>query len=373
MTNDSMPTPHGAEHNGAAPGVGRPRAHVAWQLRSQAAVCAAMGSPLYALLLDRSADDVERGGVCWTLLGDHVAPGRGHALALRFLAAAHRMVLTGRAPALARHYPSVGGSPGASAWEDLRTLVEAERSELSALVALPCQTNEVGRSAALIGGFLAVSARTGLPLRLLEVGASAGLNLRWDRFSYGGGGGFWGPPDSPVDLSSHWRAPPPHTAAKVEVAERRGCDRAPVDPATEEGRLALSASVWADQPARLALLHGAIKIAASVPARLDRAPLVDWTATALGEARDRVATVVYHSVVEEYLPAETRAAFRSAVESAGRAARAGAPLAWLRLEPMSDLRRHELTLTTWPGGESAALGSCGPHGTDVSWSGGGVR
>ena len=46
----------------------------------------------------------------------------------------------------------------------------------------------------IVGGFLAVAAHTGLPLRTFEVGASAGLNLRWDRFFYEARGATWGPP-----------------------------------------------------------------------------------------------------------------------------------------------------------------------------------
>jgi hypothetical protein len=38
----------------------------------------------------------------------------------------------------------------------------------------------------LIGGFLRVAAMTRRPLRLLEVGSSAGLNLRWDHYRYEG-------------------------------------------------------------------------------------------------------------------------------------------------------------------------------------------
>ncbi len=373
MTHDSMPSGGADPVIGPEPGTARPVAQVAWQLRAQAAACAAMGSPLYAHLLERAAEDVERRGPTWRVLSAHLAPGRGDALALRFLAAVHRLVLTGRAPALARHYPSAGGSPGPSAWEDLRALVEEQGPSLSELVALPCQTNEVGRAAALVGGFLAVAARTGLPLRILEGGASAGLNLRWDRFRYGGGGAAWGPLDSPVDLSGHWTAPPPHLDAEVTMVERRGCDRSPVDPFTEEGRLALSASVWADQPHRLALLRGAIAIAERLPAPVDEAPLEAWVAKVLAEPRPGVATVLYHSVVAEYLPQAARSSLEEAIAAAGRRATAAAPLAWLRLEPETDVRRHALTLTLWPDGEEAVLGTCGAHGTAVRWTAQGVR
>src|SRR5438034_5449361 len=108
---------------------------------------------------------------------------RASALALRFMGAVHRLVLEGRAPALARHYPSAGGEAGLEgAWAAFRDTLEQHRDTLRALVTSPVQTNEVGRSAALLGGFLLVARETGLPLRLLELGASAGLNLRWDHY-----------------------------------------------------------------------------------------------------------------------------------------------------------------------------------------------
>jgi len=140
-----------------------------------------MGSPLYTELLERAAEDVEAGGPAWTILSAHVAPGRGDAIALRLMAAVHRLVLNGKAPALAQHYPSVDGGRGVSgAWEAFRGVLEERGSDLRSLVSLPCQTNEVGRCAPLAFGFLEVVAESGLPLRLLEPGASAGLNLRWD-------------------------------------------------------------------------------------------------------------------------------------------------------------------------------------------------
>ncbi len=341
-------------------------AQVAGQLREQAASCAEMGSPLYAALLERAAKDAAGGGPVWQVLEAHLAPGRGDAVALRLMAALHRLVLTGEAPALARHYPSVGGDGDlTAAWDSFRAVVIEKPEAVRAFVALPCQTNEVGRAAALVVGFLELAAATRLPLRLLEVGASAGLNLRWDHFRYAGGGASWGDPASPVDLAGHWSDAPRHAGVQVTVSERRGCDRRPQDPTAPETRLALRASVWADQVARFARLEGALTLAGRVPASLDSASAAAWTSEQLREPRPGVATVVYHSVVEEYLPEEERGRFRGALAEAGARATHEAPLAWLRVEPISSLRRHGVTLTTWPGGEERLLATSGAHGSDV--------
>lgn len=351
-----------------------PVAHLAWLLRDQARACEAMGSPLYAYLLERAAEDAEARGVCWRVLREHVRPGRSDALALRFMASVHRLVLTGRAPRLAAHYPSAARThPSADrgtadVWPVFREAVVEHAGELAGLVALPCQTNEVGRAAALVVGFLELAAH-GLPLRCLEIGASAGLNLRWDHFRYGDAGLAWGDRDSPVDLTGLWGAPPPVTPGLLEVpvrvVERRGCDVRPVDATTPGGRLALTASVWADQRARLARLRGAFRLAARVPAPVDAAPADVWLADRLAAHAGEVTTVVFQSVVDEYLADAAQGRVTAAITGAGRRAGAGAPVAWLRLEPIDALRRHGLVLTVWPGGDERLLAVCGAHGSDV--------
>jgi len=356
---------------GPEPPPDRPRDRTAWQLRVQALACANMGSPLYAHLLDRAADDCVAGGVTWEVLSGHADAGRADALALRLLAAVHRLVLQGRAPRLAAFYPSVGGSPERNGVEDaFAATLAANAEELSRLVERPCQTNEVGRSAALMVGFIAVRARTGLPLRLLEVGASAGLNLRCDHFRIGGGGRAIGDPGSPVDLSGYWKIPPPEVPDRIAVVSRRGCDRDPVDPTTAEGRLALTSSVWADQRDRLDRLEGAIELARRHPAPVDLASLDEWTERQVRTLPEGCATVVFHSVVSEYLPEHVRDRFVAALSDAAARATTGRPLAWVRLEPVSALRHHGLEVTVWPGGDSRVLARCGAHGTDVEWLGG---
>ena len=197
------------------------RERAAFLLRDQARYCAAMGSPLYAHLLERAAEDADSGGPVYDLLEPFDAPSfRADALALRLMAAVHRLVLTGSTPRLAAHYPSAGGSGGVDgAWPAFRDVLVEQRDRLAPVVALPCQTNEVGRCAALAFGFLEVAARYGRPLRLLEIGASAGLSLRFELFRYGGGGARFGPAASPVDLSGFWLGAPPHMPAEVRVVE----------------------------------------------------------------------------------------------------------------------------------------------------------
>lgn len=347
------------------------------RLREQASSCAQLGSPLYEGLLARAAEDVAGGGPTWRVVEGVAGEPDGSAWPLRLMAAVHRLVLERRAPALALHYPSAGGTAGdlAGAWAAFRGLLGERPDEVRALLRLPCQTNEVGRSAALVCGLLWFAERAGLPLRLLEVGASAGLNLRMDRFRYGGGGAAWGPPSSPCRLPRHWVDPPPLGAVRVEVVERRGCDPQPVDPATAEGRLTLTCSVWPDQGDRLERLRGAMALAAEVPATVDAAGLGAWLPQRLAEGEDGIATLVYHSVVWRYVPPDQHGAFHAAIRGTGARATASRPLAWLRLEPVPpemhyDGTPYPLTITTWPGGEERVLATALAHGQQVRWCAG---
>jgi hypothetical protein len=124
---------------------------------------------------------VVEGEVVYAVLQGHERDPGPSALALRLMGAVHRLVLRGDAPALARHYPSAGGRPG-DPWPPFLDVLRDWREELAPMIEQPVQTNEPGRCAALLGGFLEVARDTGLPLRLLEVGASAGLNLRFDAY-----------------------------------------------------------------------------------------------------------------------------------------------------------------------------------------------
>ena len=335
---------------------------VATRLRGQAGYCAGR-SPFYAVLLTRMADDVDAGGPTWDLLGDTADDPPGFVPQLRVLGAVHRFALRGDAPELAAHYPSCGGDgDAAAAWPALRALFADRGDQLVPWLARPPQTNEVGRAAALIVGVLAVTAATGLPVRLLEIGASAGLNLRLDRFWYEADGRGVGDAASPVRFVDCWAHGRPRFDAPLTIATRAGCDRAPIDATSEEGRLALLAYTWPDQLDRLALLRAAFEVAARVAAPVARADFLSWLPERLAEPTPGVATVVQHSIVLQYCDAETIAALTAVLAAAGARATADAPLAWLRLEPRTFAAvEPELRLTRWPGDEDRVLGHAPFH------------
>ena len=333
-------------------------------LRWQAEWCTKLGSPLYGYMLDHAADDVAAGGPVALILAGREASPRSM-LGLKLMGAVHRLVLEGRASELGAYYPSVGGSADPEmAWTAFRELATDRSQEIEAGLGRPVQTNGVGRAPALVGGFLQVSKETQLPLRIFEVGASAGLLLRWDHYFYEARGLTWGPSDSPVRLCSYnsERAMPFEVASSV--IKRRGCDTDPVDPTTEDGRLTLLSYVWPDQIARHRHLRGALEVAKVVPATVDDAELVGWTDQNVRPLPD-AATVVYHSIVMQYLAAEERSMFEQLIVDRGESTNSTAPLAWLRMEPGGE--ESEVRLTIWPGGEERVVATSGYHGLNVRW------
>ena len=349
------------------------RATVADGLRWQAGWCGRLGSPLYQDLLEHAAEDTERGGPVWLVLDAAGVPARAQALmrgepALQLMGALHRLVLEGRAPELALFYPSTGGTPEApAARRALIDTVEQLSAVLPELMQRPIQTNEVGRSAALLVGFLTVARQTGLPLRVLEIGASAGLNLRWDRYRYAGPAGEWGDPSSPVEIAEAFTGQRPPLDLRPSVVERRGCDPHPLDPASADTRLTLLSYTWPDQLQRFTQLRAALDFAPSMPVEVERAAAVEWLEDTLAAPAPGAATVVFHSVVLPYLGEDGIAELWRTLDAAAGRAGPDAPLAWLSLEAGADLA--EVRLMSWPGANTQLLAHASFHGPPVRWVG----
>ena len=351
------PKPAAAELNAAV--LGAFAKQVGW--------CERLRSPFTAQLLRALAEDLAQGGDVAGLVGRWPGDPVSDAVPLRLAGALHALVLSGSAPGLAACFPPAHSATPEALAAALRATVSNHLAAIGRFIQSPPQTNEVGRSGVLLGGFLAIAAGTGLPLRLLEIGASAGLNLLWDHYGYRLGAATWGDPASAVQLAPHWTGPLPPLAVAPIVAERAGCDLAPVDLREPQQQLRLRAYIWPDQAERLARLDAAIAIAQAAAPVLTAADAADWVGQQLAHPAPGRTTVLFHSIMWQYMPAATQRAIQASIAAAGEAATDAAPVAWLRFEPPQPEARPELRLSLWPGGTDRLLATAHPHGVAVTW------
>lgn len=337
----------------------------------QSATAARLRSPFAAEFLNRLA-----GGLGpESLLAGLTKRWRGRtreeliadAVPLRIMAAVHDIALEGQDPRLSEQFARAGeDTEWSQLWPLVLTVFGANADRINEFMAHEPQTNEVGRSACLLGGFLTVAAETGFPLRCFEIGASAGLNLNWDRYRYALGPHLWGDRDAGTAITADWTGAPPPLKAPVAVIERAGCDRRPVDLGDVVERRRLRAYVWADRPDRLARLDQALRTALAHQPVVERADAAEWVARKLRPAKG-AATVLYHSVVWQYLTPREQAHLERLIDELGRRATVDAPFAWLRMEPPEPESGMELLLSAWPGGRTRVLAAVHPHGGYIHW------
>jgi len=331
--------------------------------------CRVGNAPFTADILELCRDNIASGGA----LAPLVVPWRGNlkadAVSLRVAGALHFLVRTGRAADLASFYPPHGRAAfdHVAVAREIETAVRANLDIVRDTISRPPQTNEVGRSAVLMPGYAEIARRTGLPLRVLELGASAGLNLNWDRYAYRYGEHFVGARNAPLTVAAEWRGPWSGVSEVPRVAERRGCDRSPIDLAQPFAAERLISYVWPEQAERLARLEGAIALAKIEKPPIDAADAGAWLEKQLAASAPRVATVVAHTIVWQYFSKETAARAEAAINAAGARATSEAPFAWLSLEQYAQDQAPELRLTLWPGGERALLARAHPHGAWLEW------
>jgi hypothetical protein len=339
--------------------------------REQASLCETYGSPLTGQLCARFATDFEAGGPTATLLATWPGRPRADAVAMRLCGALHAAVLGRRDPVLVAEYPEQRADWNIdSLWPVARDFLAREAAWVTEFMRSPPQTNEVRRSIALLAGFLAFAKTFDGEIDTLEIGASAGLNLNWDRFSYRTDGWTWGPASS-VAVSTSWRGPPPPLSAAPRIRSRAACDLNPLDLGDPAQRLQLRSYIWADQRERLARFDAAADLAIARGQHVERADAAIWLANRLATRPANGATIVYHSVFLQYPPAPTRRAIIAAIEAAGSSATGSAPLAWLRLEPEAmfggprESVRFLVELITWPGAHRRLLAITDGHVREV--------
>lgn len=293
------------------------------------------GIPMYARLCRSIAGDPELSSLLLE------APP-GQRLPVLLLAALHDLVLDHPELPLARWYPSVGGDPDHSAdlHDALRSAVDQHRDRLIDRARhRQVQTNEVNRCVGWRAALSMVCADDDRPLALVEVGASAGLNLGFDRYriEFDGAGldGPVGPPDSDVRLSTTVRSGrwPDLARPLPPVVDRVGLDQHPLDPTDEDDARWLTACCWPEQRARVDRLRAALTATAADPPRLVTGDLVDDLADLIDATPDRTHTVVLSSWSLAYVERNRRGEFVEVLRTGSeRVAARGGRLTLLTLE-----------------------------------------
>lgn len=346
----------------------------------QARWCHLLGGAFTGALLARAADEIEAGGRLRDFLHSLPESTRQGGLPLRFAAALHYAVLKGKAPeALASFYQPPREGRGAL-WGEVEKFLHNHPQFFTRFMAHPPQTNEMMRAAVLLGGFLRAGQKTGLPLHVCEIGASAGLLLNWDRFFYqftSGKQHCWGDKQAAIHLAPQWQGQVPDLDFTPVIAQRQACDAAPLDAGNQEHQLRLQAYVWPEQHTRLARLRKGLALAKQQGHKVEKMDAEDFIARTLATRDVSQTLVIYHAIVWPYLPKAKREAITKRITQAGE--EGGAPLVWLSFEEGKYFARHkeagnyvELCWRFWDEAgrhEEQVLAHSGGHGDPILWRG----
>ena len=363
-----------AEAQGSMRNTRQMRANLIGTIELQRSGFRDLGSPFYDRLGDELAKAILEDGPVWNRLAPFADAPFEDAYVLRLFAGVHKMALEGSTPALAAHFPSTGGDGDAGgAMAAVVELLDGSPAELEDALAVPPQTNEVGRSPALASGLLFIGSETRMPIHLREIGSSGGLNLRLDSYWYEQDGEGWGTPESPLRFTNLWKGGTPRFSPGAAIVDRRGCDRHPIDATVSTGALTLLSYVWPEPRERFVRIHHAIEIAEKTPVIIDEEDAATWVPEELSRRAGGSVLVIMHSVVWQYLERETARTITEAIVGAGEKAGPDAPLAWLRLEPNPETYvPAELKVTLWNGGDRKEhlLARTGFHGGPIAWQSG---
>jgi hypothetical protein len=252
------------------------------------------------------------------------------------LAAVNLLLASHRGSALAAYYPTHGGHRPADQelFPAFSAFCAEHRDDLARLLREgSTQTNEIRRCVALRVGLAHVQRHWPGPLALAEAGASAGLNLLFDRYRYHLGAGEPAPAAaSQVAVACEIRggAPTGNILGTIpRITSRLGIDAAPVSLADPSARAWLEAFIWPEQTGDLATLRAAIDVARSAPAvTVARGDATTDTARLLSGLPGSEPVVVFTASLLSYLTSGGRAAFADQLRLAARLR----PVAWVFAE-----------------------------------------
>lgn len=272
-----------------------------------------------------------------------------------------RIPATRRQPPLVFAVTRLLGAPETSfaSWREwMRSHADAVVAEASVR---SLQTNEPQRCAALLPALSAVAG----PIALLEIGASAGLCLFADRYSYRYRGG--------VDLDLDPAAGPSEVVLTCalsgapalrlpDIVWRAGIDLSPLAASDPRDRRFLEALVWPGEAGRVERIRAALDIAATDPPAIRRGDATDPAVldAALADAPDDATIVVTTPGVLPHIPREGRERLIGMLRERR--------LVWISIDPpgMHGDDRPGFVLSR----DAAPLADVDPLGASVEWRAG---
>jgi hypothetical protein len=326
-----------------------------------------LASPLYAELAYAVSESPQL-----LALAAHARPGQPPPNML--FGAVQYLLLRGVEHPLGAHYPIVSGAPRplAPAAGDFRDFCRVHAAEVADLVRTRrTQTNAVRRCTCLVPAFSIVSQEArGRPLHLVDLGASAGLNLNFDRYGvrYTRAGREvlrWGDGAAAVQLEAELRGGGlPTLAPHIAVGDRVGVDLNPIDALDPDALLWLRALIWPEHLDRHQRLLDAAEELRAHPVRLLEGDGAAALPGLLAAAPEDEALTVYTTVALYQFPRASRERIEAALLDAGRRR----PVWRVALEGANTM---DLTLTRYRDGSASSLklATASPHGWWLQWEG----
>lgn len=321
----------------------------------------AAGSKLYQHLSTRVATDPQLQALCKVLKPGQPPPNT-------LFAAVHYLLLRGAQHKLRDYYPTLGGMDKGDAFPVFRDFCLAHKNEIEQLVSTRVtNTNEIGRSSIINAGMRALTERAGEPLCLIEIGASAGLNMIWDKYTVHymrNSENFIVNEGNSLAIDCELRGdklPPLGPAPRVD--KRVGIELNPVDLDNQEDSDWQCALMWPDQPERLQRIRKAIEIARQTETEILSGDAIATLPEVLSRMPDDGAIAVYHTNVFYQFTQAAKEIFENLLLERSRSR----PLWRLAFEGQGD--DFHLTLTRYFEGlmESWTLAQAHPHGAWIKW------
>jgi hypothetical protein len=247
-------------------------------------------------------------------------------------AAVHYLILSGEQHPLADIYeaPEARGALDRAAPEFVDFCEEFSEEIVKIMRDRTVQTNEVNRCVGLLPALMIAHRSAHRPLGLVELGASAGLNMLFDRYRYDySGGPVIGPPGATVRLSTQVRNRMPKLdAAAPPVDYRVGVDLEPVEVADEDQERWLRACIWVGEVAREQRFEAAWNLAQREWPDVVEGDAVDKLEDLVDAVPDHLELCVTHSWMMGWMGREQREKLAERIAHIGR----GRPVWWVSFE-----------------------------------------